>query len=160
MTCTEELKLPVVWNLSARAMISAGKNVRNARQAASGLYAQGILGISEADCRRAKAPEVIDHLTLVDCLSLLSECDAETGEKLLEILVHGEKKILLSGGRGGKGNSHYKTATNQAPAYAQSGEEAVEKVVILELKLLADVGLVGVWPWPWPVCLGPIPSRV
>ncbi len=69
--------------------------------------------------------------------------DAETGEKLLEILVHGEKKILLSGGRGGQGNSHYKTATNQAPAYAQSGEEAVEKVVILELKLLADVGLVG-----------------
>ena len=69
--------------------------------------------------------------------------DAETGEKLLEILVHGEKKILLSGGRGGQGNSHYKTATNQAPAYAQSGQEAVKKVVILELKLLADVGLVG-----------------
>ena len=69
--------------------------------------------------------------------------DAETGEKLLEILVHGEKKILLTGGRGGRGNSHYKTATNQAPAYAQSGEEAVEKVLILELKLLADVGLVG-----------------
>ena len=69
--------------------------------------------------------------------------DAETGEKLLEILVHNEKKILLNGGRGGQGNSHYKTATNQAPAYAQSGEEAVEKVVILELKLLADVGLVG-----------------
>lgn len=87
MTCTEELKLPVVWNLSARAMISAGKNVRNARQAASGLYAQGILGISEADCRRAKAPEVIDHLTLVDCLSLLSECDAETGEKLMTGLM-------------------------------------------------------------------------
>ena len=69
--------------------------------------------------------------------------DAETGKKLLEILVHGEKKILLTGGRGGRGNSHYKTATNQAPAYAQSGEEAVEKVLILELKLLADVGLVG-----------------
>ena len=58
-------------------------------------------------------------------------------------MAHGEKKILLNGGRGGQGNSHYKTATNQAPAYAQSGEEAVEKVVILELKLLADVGLVG-----------------
>ena len=69
--------------------------------------------------------------------------DAETGEKLLEILVHGEKKILLNGGRGGQGNSHYKTAINQAPAYAQPGEEAAEKVVILELKLLADVGLVG-----------------
>ena len=75
--------------------------------------------------------------------ALLVARDAETGEKLLEILVHGEKKILLNGGRGGQGNSHYKTAINQAPTYAQSGEEAVEKVVILELKLLADVGLVG-----------------
>ncbi len=69
--------------------------------------------------------------------------DAETGEKLLEILAHGETKILLVGGRGGQGNSHYKTATNQAPAYAQPGEDAIEKAVILELKLLADVGLVG-----------------
>lgn len=69
--------------------------------------------------------------------------DAETGEKLLEILVHGETKILLNGGRGGQGNSHYKTATNQAPAHAQPGEGAIEKVIILELKLLADVGLVG-----------------
>ena len=69
--------------------------------------------------------------------------DAETGEKLLEILAHGETKILLNGGRGGQGNSHYKTATNQAPAYAQPGEEAIEMAVILELKLLADVGLVG-----------------
>jgi len=69
--------------------------------------------------------------------------DAETGEKLLEILADGEVKILLNGGRGGQGNSHYKTATNQAPAYAQPGEEANEKAVILELKLLADVGLVG-----------------
>ena len=69
--------------------------------------------------------------------------DAETGEKLLEILAHGETKILLIGGRGGQGNSHYKTATNQAPAYAQPGEDAIEKAVILELKLLADVGLVG-----------------
>jgi GTP-binding protein len=69
--------------------------------------------------------------------------DAETGEKLLEILTHGETKILLNGGRGGQGNSHYKTSTNQAPAYAQPGEAAIEKGVILELKLLADVGLVG-----------------
>ena len=69
--------------------------------------------------------------------------DAETGGKLLEILAHGETKILLIGGRGGQGNSHYKTATNQAPAYAQPGEDAIEKAVILELKLLADVGLVG-----------------
>lgn len=87
MTCDDELKLPLVWNLSARAMISAGKNVRNARQAASGLYAQGILGISEEDCRRAKAPEVIDHLTLVDCLSLLAAFDNETGEKIMTGLM-------------------------------------------------------------------------
>ena len=69
--------------------------------------------------------------------------DSETGEKLIEILEDGEKQILLSGGRGGQGNSHYKTSTNQAPRYAQPGEEAVEKWVVLELKLLADVGLVG-----------------
>lgn len=69
--------------------------------------------------------------------------DAETGEFLTEILEEGQEKILLSGGRGGQGNSHYKTPTNQAPRTAQPGEEAVEKWVILELKLLADVGLVG-----------------
>lgn len=69
--------------------------------------------------------------------------DADTGEKLLEMLEDGEEKILIAGGRGGQGNSHYKSATNQAPRYAQPGEEATEKAIILELKLLADVGLVG-----------------
>lgn len=69
--------------------------------------------------------------------------DAETGEVLLEILEDGDEKILLPGGMGGQGNSHYKTATNQAPRYAQPGIEGVEKWVILELKILADVGLVG-----------------
>ena len=69
--------------------------------------------------------------------------DAETGEVLMEILEDGEKQILIRGGRGGLGNNHFKTSTNQAPRYAQPGEPAIEKTIILELKLLADVGLVG-----------------
>ena len=69
--------------------------------------------------------------------------DAETGVKEHEITVHGEEKLLLAGGRGGLGNDHFKSATNQAPRYAQPGEPGQEKWKILELKLLADVGLVG-----------------
>ena len=79
--------LAVAWNLGARAMIAAGDDVRNARQAASGLYAQGILGLSEEDCRRAKTPQAIDQLTLVDCLSVLSRLDAEAGEKVMTGLM-------------------------------------------------------------------------
>jgi GTP-binding protein len=69
--------------------------------------------------------------------------DAEAGEVLCEITKHGEKQILLKGGRGGLGNSQFKTATNQTPRYAQPGEEGIEGWKILELKVLADVGLVG-----------------
>ncbi len=69
--------------------------------------------------------------------------DAETGEILAEITQHGEEKILLKGGRGGLGNWHFKTATKQAPQYAQPGEPSQEKWIVLELKVLADVGLVG-----------------
>jgi GTP-binding protein len=69
--------------------------------------------------------------------------DEETGEKILEIMVDGEEQILISGGRGGLGNCHFATPTNQAPRHAQPGEGAIEKTVVLELKLLADVGLVG-----------------
>jgi GTP-binding protein len=69
--------------------------------------------------------------------------DAETGEVLLEILKDGEERILLPGGMGGLGNSNFKTPTNQAPRYAQPGIEGIEKWAILELKILADVGLVG-----------------
>ncbi len=69
--------------------------------------------------------------------------DAETGEQLLEITEPGEEIILLAGGRGGLGNSHFKSSTNQTPQYAQPGEPSSEMWVIMELKLLADVGLVG-----------------
>ncbi len=69
--------------------------------------------------------------------------DAETGEVLLEITKDGEEKVLLKGGRGGLGNAHFKTSTKQAPTYSQPGEPGIESWIILELKVLADVGLVG-----------------
>ena len=69
--------------------------------------------------------------------------DAETGKFLCDVTEHGQVVRLLKGGRGGLGNTHFKTATRQTPRFAQPGENGVEKTVILELKLLADVGLVG-----------------
>ena len=73
--------------------------------------------------------------------------DEETGETYTEVVgevtEQGEQLVLLKGGRGGLGNWHFKTATNQAPRYAQPGEEGAEGTFILELKVLADVGLVG-----------------
>ena len=69
--------------------------------------------------------------------------DAETGEFLCDVTEDGQIVKLLRGGRGGLGNTHFKTATNQTPRYAQRGEDGVEKAVIMELKVLADVGLVG-----------------
>ncbi|MFA6088101.1 GTPase ObgE [Mucilaginibacter sp.] len=69
--------------------------------------------------------------------------NAETGEVLFEINTDGETKILTTGGRGGLGNWHFKTATKQTPRFAQPGEDGQEDWNILELKILADVGLVG-----------------
>ena len=69
--------------------------------------------------------------------------DAETGEYLCDVSEDGQVVMLLKGGRGGLGNWNFRTATNQAPRYAQPGEPMQERTVILELKLLADVGLVG-----------------
>lgn len=69
--------------------------------------------------------------------------DENTGEKLAEILADGEEVTLLHGGRGGLGNQHFKTSTHQTPRFAQPGEPGQEKWVTLELKVLADVGLVG-----------------
>lgn len=69
--------------------------------------------------------------------------NAETGEIVGEVTQEGERLVLLKGGRGGLGNWHFKSATNQTPRYAQPGEEGAEGAFILELKVLADVGLVG-----------------
>jgi GTPase len=69
--------------------------------------------------------------------------DAETGQVRCEITEDGQEVVLTKGGRGGLGNDHFKSATNQAPHYAQPGEDGIEEWIILELKLLADVGLVG-----------------
>jgi len=69
--------------------------------------------------------------------------DAETGEVLFEITENGEEKIIAKGGRGGLGNANFKSATNRTPRYAQPGEPGIENWFILELKILADVGLVG-----------------
>jgi GTP-binding protein len=69
--------------------------------------------------------------------------DAETGEFEVEITEHDQETILVAGGRGGLGNTHFKSATNQAPRYSQPGEPGLEEWKILELKVLADVGLVG-----------------
>lgn len=69
--------------------------------------------------------------------------NAETGEVLFEITEHDQERILVQGGRGGLGNNHFKSPTNQTPRYAQPGEPCQDGWFVLELKLLADVGLVG-----------------
>ena len=69
--------------------------------------------------------------------------DAKTGKLIADLSEQGQKELILPGGRGGKGNSHFATATRQAPRFSQEGENGIEKEVILELKLLADVGLIG-----------------
>jgi len=69
--------------------------------------------------------------------------DAETGDFICDITHDGEEVVLVKGGRGGQGNWHFRTATNQTPRFAQPGEPAIEQTVILQLKVLADVGLVG-----------------
>jgi GTP-binding protein len=69
--------------------------------------------------------------------------DVETGEVVLDLLEDGKEVLFLQGGRGGLGNVHFKSSTNQKPMYAQPGEPGITKVVRLDLKLIADVGLVG-----------------
>ena len=69
--------------------------------------------------------------------------DAKTGKVIADLSKQGEEKVVLKGGRGGKGNSHFATSTRQAPNFSQEGESGTELEVILELKLLADVGLIG-----------------
>lgn len=69
--------------------------------------------------------------------------DAQNNKVLADLSEPGQKELILTGGRGGKGNSHFATSTRQAPRFAQDGEKGEEKELILELKLLADVGLIG-----------------
>jgi len=69
--------------------------------------------------------------------------DAETGKIVVDLSEKGQTELILPGGRGGKGNSHFATSTRQAPRFARDGEKGIEKEFILELKLLADVGLLG-----------------
>jgi GTP-binding protein len=69
--------------------------------------------------------------------------DADSGDMIFEITEDGEEKILVPGGRGGMGNHNFKSATRQTPRYAQPGEEGQEQWIVIELKLLADIGLVG-----------------
>jgi GTP-binding protein len=69
--------------------------------------------------------------------------DAETGEQLAEVIADGQEIVLYGGGRGGLGNAHFKSATQQSPRFAQPGEDGIEAWTVLELKVLADVGLVG-----------------
>ena len=82
-----------------------------------------------------------DRIIEVPCGTVVY--DGETGEFICEVKEHDERIVLLKGGRGGLGNWHFRTATNQAPRYAQPGEPAQERTVIMQLKVLADVGLVG-----------------
>jgi len=69
--------------------------------------------------------------------------DPDTGQIMGEVTENAQQIVLLKGGRGGLGNDHFKTATNQTPRYAQPGEEGIESFIVFELKILADVGLVG-----------------
>lgn len=82
-----------------------------------------------------------DVIIQVPCGSIVK--DEATGEILADLTKNGEEKIVLKGGRGGRGNNHFKTSTVQAPRYAEQGREGKEANVIIELKLIADVGLVG-----------------
>ena len=82
-----------------------------------------------------------DRLIEVPCGTVVF--DAETGEFITEVTDDGQEVVLLKGGRGGLGNWHFATSTNRTPRYAQPGEPEQERTVILELKLLADIGLVG-----------------
>ena len=87
-------------------------------------------------------------MSISTCLVVRVPCgtvvyNAETGKYVCDVTYDGQEIVLLKGGRGGLGNFQFRTATNQAPRYAQPGEPMQEMTIILELKLLADVGLVG-----------------
>ncbi|MDR1258978.1 MAG: GTPase ObgE [Tannerellaceae bacterium] len=91
--------------------------------------------------KRSSGKDGEDRFIEVPCGTVVY--DAETGEYLCDVTGDGQEILLLPGGRGGLGNWNFKTSTNQAPRYAQPGEPATERKIILQIKLLADVGLVG-----------------
>jgi len=78
---------------------------------------------------------------LVPCGSIIKDFDS--GKIIAELLINNDAKVILKGGRGGKGNTHFKSPTNRTPRMAQPGEEGKEKTLLIELKLIADAGLVG-----------------
>ncbi|MEP7196259.1 MAG: GTPase ObgE [Saprospiraceae bacterium] len=102
------------------------------------IYAKNGNNGSENKCTGATGDDIIVKVPLGTVA-----IDAETGVKHFEITEDGQEEILLHGGRGGKGNAFFTSSTVQAPDYAQPGETGVESWKILELKVLADVGLVG-----------------
>ena len=102
------------------------------------IFAENGVGVSGANSTGANGKDVVIEVPLGTVAK-----DPDTDEVLFEITSDGEEKILAPGGRGGLGNSNFKTATNQAPRYAQPGEPGIEGWRVLELKILADVGLVG-----------------
>ncbi|MDH6356227.1 GTPase ObgE [Parabacteroides sp. PF5-9] len=91
--------------------------------------------------KRSSGKDGEDRIIEVPCGTVVY--DAETGEFICDVTEDGQQVMLLQGGRGGLGNWHFKSSTNQAPRYSQPGEPAQERMVIMQLKLLADVGLVG-----------------
>jgi len=91
--------------------------------------------------KRSTGKDGDDRYIEVPCGTVVH--DAETGEYICDVTDDGQTVLLLHGGRGGRGNTFFKTATNQTPRFAQPGEPCEERTVILQLKLLADVGLVG-----------------
>jgi GTP-binding protein len=91
--------------------------------------------------KRSSGKDGEDRFIEVPCGTVVY--DANTGEYICDVTKDGQTAMLLKGGKGGRGNVHFKTSTNQAPRYAQPGEPCQERMIILQLKLLADVGLVG-----------------
>lgn len=102
------------------------------------LFAGDGVGGSESRCTGQDGEDKIIEVPLGTVAR-----DADTGEIICEITQHEETYVIVKGGRGGLGNWHFRSATNQTPRYAQPGEPRIERSVILELKVLADVGLVG-----------------
>jgi GTP-binding protein len=102
------------------------------------VFAENGVNGSGANCTGADGKDAVIEVPLGTIAK-----DAETNEILFEITEHGQEEILAKGGRGGLGNFSFKSATNQTPRFAQPGESGVEGWMVLELKILADVGLVG-----------------